>query len=165
MAKQLKEYKRKQIKCLIVEDDSENIFKIIGEDNIKEALKKYPSNQITKIYNPTQGQKDKIYSLMDKKLEEGKAKMSITGLTMLVEVIPMLTDIKLRLDVKKDMKLINEIIEDPSPLFEMISLELNSILCELNLQWIEGLKVLGKIPDDIVKLLSETKKSEENVTV
>ena len=85
-----------------------------------------------------------------------KVYSKIDGIDMLIKVIPMLTDIEIDLDKDEDITLINEIIEEPNDVFNEVVLELNKIIMNINLSWIDGLKLLNKLPDEMINALAET---------
>ena len=151
----LKDYKRKEIRCLIIEDfETGNVFKAIKEEEIKNCLLKYSENEITKVYNPTQNQIEEINSIMERKAEDGKVYSKIEGVDMLIRVIPMLTNIEINLDREEDVELINEIISDPNDVFNEVVMELNKIIMNINLKWIDNLKLLNKLPDEIINAMA-----------
>ena len=155
MAKQLKDYKRKEIRCLIVEDfETGRIFKINKEEEFKNILNKYTEDEVTKIYNPDANQKAKIYELMDIKAEDGTVIGTIDGVDLLIKIIPMLTDIKVDLNKEEDIELINEIIADPNEVFNMVANELNGIILRMNLEWVDNLKLLNEMPDEVINILA-----------
>lgn len=162
MAKSLKNYKRKELRCIIVEDfESGEIKKLIKQEEIDEALLKYTNNEITKVYNPTNEQLKEINELMERKVEDDKVYSKIDGIDMLIRVIPMLTDIEVDLNKDEDIDLINEIIADPNEVFNEVVLELNKIMLNINLNWVEGLKILNKLPDELINALAEQNKENE----
>ena len=164
MAKNLREYKRKEIRCLIVEDfETGDIKKLIKKEDIESALLKYTDNEITKVYNPTNEQLKEINELMERKVEGDKVYSKIDGIDMLIKVIPMLTDIEIDLDKQEDVDLINEIISDPNEVFNEVVLELNKIILNINLNWIEGLKIMNKLPDEIITALADETKGNEQI--
>lgn len=164
MAKNLREYKRKETRCLIVEDfETGDIKKLIKKEDIESALLKYTDNEITKVYNPTNEQLKEINELMERKVEGDKVYSKIDGIDMLIRVIPMLTDIEIDLDKQEDVDLINEIISDPNEVFNEVVLELNKIILNINLNWIEGLKIMNKLPDEIINALADETKGSEQI--
>ena len=155
MMRNLKDYKRKEIRCLIIEDfETGNVFKVIKEEEIENCLLKYSENEITKVYNPTQEQIGEINSIMERKAEDGKVYSKIEGVDMLIRVIPMLTNIEVDLDREEDVELINEIISDPNDVFNEVVMELNKIIMNINLKWIDNLKLLNKLPDEIINAMA-----------
>ena len=165
MAKNLREYKRKELKAIIVEDfETGDIKKITNQEEMEQALLKYTDNEITKVYNPTAEQVKSINELMERKTNGDRVYSKIDGIDMLIKVIPMLTDIKIDLDKDEDIELINEIISDPNDVFNEVVLELNKILMTINLNWIEGLKILNKLPDELINALADqTNESSEQI--
>lgn len=153
----LKDYKRKELRCVIIEDfENGDVKKVVKQDEIERALLQYTDNEITKVYNPTTEQVKLINDILERKVEGEKVYSKIDGIDMLIKVIPMLTDIEIDLDKDEDISLINEIIEDPNDVFNEVVLELNKIIMNINLNWIDGLKLLNKLPDEIVNALAET---------
>lgn len=161
MSKKISELKRKEIRCLVVENFEDNIvYKIHDKDKMKEILETHLDIEITKVYNPNNDIKAKIYDLMDRKLEGDKAKSKINEIDMLIKVIPLLTDIEIDLDEKDDIEAIREIISDPNDVFSSILEEINKIILKMNLDWIENLKVIGQLPDDVLKVLAKVNNEE-----
>jgi len=157
MAKSLKNYKRKSIACVIVEDfESGNVYKVVDEENIKNGIEKYTENEITYIYNPTQEQRSEILGIFEKKEDDGKIKSTMKEIDMLTKVIPMLTDIEVNLDNEEDLEIVRDNIQDPDKVFSKVVMELNSILMDINLEWVESLKMLHKVPSEIMDIISMT---------
>lgn len=164
MAKNLRDYKRKELRCVIIEDfETGDVKKAIKQEDIEKALEQYTENEITKVYNPTTEQIKLINDILERKVEGEKVYSKIDGIDMLIKVIPMLTDIEIDLDKDEDIALINEIIEDPNDVFNEVVLELNKIIMNINLNWIEGLKLLNKLPDEIVNALADENKGSEKI--
>lgn len=152
----LKDYKRKEIRCLVIEDfETGDIIKLIKKDDIEEALLTYSENEITKIYNPSQKQLEEINSIIERNSDGEKVYSKINGIDMLIKIIPMLTDIEIDLDKEEDIELINEIISDPNDVFNEVVMEINKIIMNVNLKWIDNLKLLNKLPDEIVNAMAK----------
>ena len=166
----LKSFIRREVRCVIVEDfETGKVFKITNKEQIDKALIRYTENELTRVYNPDKKQKEEIMSIFEVKEENGKVVSKISGADMLIKVVPILTDIPLDLDSEEDIEVINQIIEDPNEVFEMVAGELNEIICALNLAWIENLRAISKLPHDVIDALiegteNEIKKVEENET-
>lgn len=157
MAKNLRGYKRRELRCVIIEDfETGEIRKLIKQEEMEQALLKYTDNEITKVFNPTTKQVKAISDIIERNVEGDKIYSKVDGIDMLIKVIPMLTDIEIDLDKEEDVELINEIIEDPNDVFNEVVLEINKIIMNINLNWIDGLKLLNKLPDEIVNALAET---------
>lgn len=156
-------FKRKEIKCLVIEDfETGRIFKVVGEDRINKALEKYTANEITKVYNPDQKQKNKIFELMEISQEGKELVTTVDGVKMIINLIPLLTDIKIDLTSEDDMAEITEIINDPNEVFELVRDELNEILGMLNARYINNLKVISMLPEDIIEKTMELQMQEND---
>lgn len=152
----LKDYKRKEIRCLVIEDfEAGDILKINKKDEIEKGLLNYSENEITKIYNPSQKQLEEINSIIERNTDGEKVYSKIDGIDMLIKIIPMLTDIEIDLDKEEDIELINEIISDPNDVFNEVVMEINKIIMNVNLKWIDNLKLLNKLPDEIINAMAE----------
>nr|WP_308545793.1 hypothetical protein [uncultured Lachnoclostridium sp.]DAF89877.1 MAG TPA: hypothetical protein [Siphoviridae sp. cteLh2] len=156
-------FKRKEIKCLVIEDfETGRIFKVVGEDRINKALEKYTANEITKVYNPDQKQKNKIFELMEISQKGKELVTTVDGVKMIINLIPLLTDIKIDLTSEDDMAEIIEIINDPNEVFELVRDELNEILGMLNARYINNLKVISMLPEDIIEKTMELQMQEND---
>lgn len=156
-------FKRKEIKCLVIEDfETGRIFKVVGEDRINKALEKYTANEITKVYNPDQKQKNKIFELMEISQKGKELVTTVDGVKMIINLIPLLTDIKIDLTSEDDMAEITEIINDPNEVFELVRDELNEILGMLNARYINNLKVISMLPEDIIEKTMELQMQEND---
>lgn len=152
----LKDYKRKEIRCLVIEDfETGDVLKINKKDEIEKGLLNYSENEITKIYNPSQKQLEEINSIIERNTDGEKVYSKIDGIDMLIKIIPMLTDIEIDLDKEEDIELINEIISDPNDVFNEVVMEINKIIMNVNLKWIDNLKLLNKLPDEIINAMAE----------
>lgn len=152
----LKDYKRKEIRCLVIEDfETGDILKINKKDEIEKSLFNYSENEITKIYNPSQKQLEEINSIIERNTDGEKVYSKIDGIDMLIKIIPMLTDIEIDLNKEEDIELINEIISDPNDVFNEVVMEINKIIMNVNLKWIDNLKLLNKLPDEIINAMAE----------
>ena len=159
-------FKRKDIRCLVIEDfESGRVFKVAGEDRINKALEKYTSNEITKVYNPDQKQKNKIFELMEISQKGKELVTTVDGVKMIINLIPLLTDIKIDLTSEDDMADINEIINDPNEVFELVRDELNEILGILNARYINNLKIISMLPADIIEKTMELQMQENKSKV
>lgn len=159
-------FKRKDIRCLVIEDfESGRVFKVVGEDRINKALEKYTSNEITKVYNPDQKQKNKIFELMEISQKGKELVTTVDGVKMIINLIPLLTDIEIDLTSEDDMADINEIINDPNEVFELVRDELNEILGILNARYINNLKIISMLPADIIEKTMELQMQENKSKV
>ncbi|WP_195966748.1 hypothetical protein [Clostridium sp. 1001283B150210_160208_E6] len=163
MSSLTKRFKRKEIRCLVIEDfETGRVFKVVGEDRVNKALEKYTANEITKVYNPDQKQKNKIFELMEISQKGKELVTTVDGVKMIINLIPLLTDIKIDLTSEDDMAEITEIINDPNEVFELVRDELNEILGMLNARYINNLKVISMLPEDIIEKTMELQMQEND---
>lgn len=163
MSSLIKRFKRKEIRCLVIEDfETGRVFKVVGEDRINKALEKYTANEITKVYNPDQKQKNKIFELMEISQEGKELVTTVDGVKMIINLIPLLTDIKIDLTSEEDMTEITEIMNDPNEVFELVRDELNEILGILNARYINNLKIISMLPEDIIEKTIELQMQEND---
>lgn len=163
MSSLTKRFKRKEIRCLVIEDfETGRVFKVVGEDRVNKALEKYTANEITKVYNPDQKQKNKIFELMEISQKGKELVTTVDGVKMIINLIPLLTDIKIDLTSEDDMAEITEIINDPNEVFELVRDELNEILGILNARYINNLKVISMLPEDIIEKTMELQMQEND---
>jgi tRNA(Ile)-lysidine synthase TilS/MesJ len=114
------------------------------------------------IYNPNSQQKEYIISLMTKGVNEETKKINIDGKTVMIELIPMLTNISLNLDVEKDKDLIEEIILDPSDMLLEVQDEISDIVDSILNRGIKNLNELSKLPEDVrEEVLKQFNKKEK----
>lgn len=166
MSSLTKRFKRKEIRCLVIEDfETGRVFKVVGEDRVNKALEKYTANEITKVYNPDQKQKNKIFELMEISQKGKELVTTVDGVKMIINLIPLLTDIKIDLTSEDDMAEITEIINDPNEVFELVRDELNEILGMLNARYINNLKVISMLPEDIIEKTMELQMQENDTLI
>ncbi|MEG2289630.1 MAG: hypothetical protein RSC24_06645 [Clostridium sp.] len=157
MARLLKDYKREELRCLIVEDfQSGDVFKVTNKEEIENALNKYTEHEITKVYNPSPKQRAEIFDMMSMEERDGKIETKVDGNDMLMRIIPLLTDIKIDLSLDEDVELINDILDDPNEVFQYVVDLLNDTLAVINARYIENLKTLGKMPAEALAILNES---------
>lgn len=162
MARLLKDYKRKELRCLIVEDfQNGDVFKVVGEEEIQHALGKYSEHEITRVYNPNAEQRAIIFDMMSMEEKDGKIISKVNENDMLIRIIPMLTDIKVDLNLEEDIELINEILDDPNEVFQYVVDLLNDTLAVINSRYIENLKTLSKMPSEALEVLNAMAKESK----
>lgn len=154
MANSIKNYKRKELRCVVVEDAvTGEVYKITNQDDMQKAIKEYSQWEVTKVYNPTQKQKNELWEMSSKANEENKITVGIEGLDMIIKAIPMLTDIEVDLTVEEDLETLQEVIQDPNRVMELVAQEVNIMLLDITNDYITNLKTLAKIPQDLINAI------------
>lgn len=110
----------------------------------RKQVKKIFDNGI-EIYNPDKEQKNEIFDLVFRNIEDSNQAM-ITGRQLLLKLIPMLTNIHLDLE---NEKLIEEIMDDPSDELLAVQDEINDIVETITNRAIDAAQKLSKTPEHI----------------
>lgn len=98
------------------------------------------------VYNPSPKQKEKIIKLISENIDNETDKIEISGKDVLLQLIPELTNIKL--DLKDDDKLVDEILEDPSQELTETVNEITDIIQFLSNQMMTNINNMSKLPKE-----------------
>ncbi len=98
------------------------------------------------VYNPSPKQKEKIIKLISESIDNETDKIEISGKDVLLQLIPELTNIKL--DLKDDDKLVDEILEDPSQELTETVNEITDIIQFLSNQMMTNINNMSKLPKE-----------------
>ena len=142
----------KQIRCLIVEDyKSGSLLKHYNPQEFKSIIKNTNLDFLTKIYSPTQKDKENIYQLIDKNLSasNGQLHTKISDEDVVVTLIKNFTDVEI--DVE-DVEVVKEIIANPNELFLAIKMELDKILMSMLETYVTTYKTLQANPQTMEAL-------------
>lgn len=126
--------------------------KVINFSELKrKEIRKEFDNGIV-VYNPNPEQKKEIMELITKSIDEKSQDIEISGRDIMLQLIPMLTNI--HLDLEDNEELLNEILEDPSDeLLEVVD-ELNDIIKFVGNRMIKNIQNLAELPkEELEKLL------------
>jgi len=112
------------------------------------------------VYNPSPEQQNQITQMFLDKLDKNE-EIEIDGKLVLLKLIPMLTNIDLDLDENDD--LVEEILNDPSEILELVTLEITDIIQSIVNKTIKNIENLANLPkEQLEKVLQENKSEEEN---
>lgn len=142
----------KQIRCLIVEDyKSGSLLKHYNPQEFKSIIKNTNPDFLTKIYSPTQKDKENIYQLIDKNLSasNGQLHTKISDEDVVVTLIKNFTNVEI--DVE-DVEVVKEIIANPNELFLAIKMELDKILMSMLETYVTTYKTLQANPQTMEAL-------------
>jgi len=157
------ERKRKEVKGIIV--------KVAGDyktyyNNIDELLQIYSEDEVVKIFNPTEEQKEKIITLalQDSNFDD-KTEIKISDRNFLLELLELSSlECDLDVNIEKDAKQIDKILSDPDALLIKVQSEITKIVMEVLYQFIENVNTVNETPSsiqDLQKVLIGNKKSEK----
>lgn len=111
------------------------------------------------VYNPSPEQQNQITQMFLDKLDKNE-EIEIDRKLVLLKLIPMLTNIDLDLDENDD--LVEEILNDPSEILELVTLEITDIIQSIVNKTIKNIENLANLPkEQLEKVLQENKSEEE----
>jgi hypothetical protein len=140
--------KRKEVKCIIFENVEGGITAEYNSNKIKELLFKLENPII--IYNPSQKQKAEIQKIINSRISKETKDIEISGEDLLITLLPLLSNVILDLhkETPEDEAIINEIINDPSPIFERAINIIKEIVKEIGSLYINTLKDILELPKE-----------------
>ena len=113
------------------------------------------------VYNPSPEKKQELIKMIAEFATE--TGVEIDGTTLILKLIPLLTNIELDInqDNPDDMKLVQEIVDDPSELFIDVNDAISEIIESLNTRLIKTLNKIGTMDEkQIEQLIPKDKKAE-----
>jgi hypothetical protein len=151
--------KRREIKCLIFENKEGKIVVENTKERIDKMIKEIECPII--IYNPNQIQKEEIRKILNNGFNDD-GKMSISAEDVILDLIPILSNINLDLHKEnpQDMELIKEIVDDPSPIFEMVVLIIKEIIKDVGIKYVSLLNDILEMPKSQREKLFNSDKPE-----
>lgn len=142
-----------RVKALVIEDFGDNgkVSINYNKSQFPRLLKDYSEFEITKIFEPTKEQEVVIVSKMLEKAqvdENGKVKTSILMTDMLLEVIPMLTDIEMEINLEKeeDREYLKQLINDPIEVLKNVNEVLSNIMSRIFTEYVANLDKFDSLP-------------------
>ena len=114
------------------------------------------------IYNPSPENRAKIEKVIQDSISKNKGKgineIEITAKQFLLDILPLTTNIFLELDreSKEDMEIADSIIADPDPLFEDVMFEVQDLMKEIGVRYINTLKSIASLPkEELAKMFPQ----------
>ena len=111
------------------------------------------------VYNPTTEQRKQILEIIVKNTKEGE--LNIEPIDIFLDLIPMLTNVKMDLDKERDKNIINEILNDPDELLDDIVIEIKDILKKEVKRAIDIMDDLKELPKEKIDELINARNQEE----
>lgn len=154
------ELKRNEIRSVVFTDNKGNAQLVRGNSEIDLVLSK--SKSPIKIYNANNEQAIEIAKYIVELIKEGKNE--VNGTDIILKFIPMLTNIELDLnpDNEEDLKKINDIIENPSDEFDVVSGEIGNII---NYYVVKVTQQLLNTQNEFDKIIKQLNDLDENDTL
>lgn len=145
----------RQIKCLIIEDYmTGDIIKHYDSDDFKDIIEDTDSMFLTKVYSPTQEEKEDLFKLVqdDIEVKDGYVSAEITESEVVIGMFKKFTDLEIDLN---DKELIEDVMSNPNDLFVNIKLEMDKILMSTFESYMSTYKTLQSNPQT-QEMLSKT---------
>lgn len=153
----IKNLKRKEVRCIIEDVKDGSVVKHYGATDIKTALERYNKDRMVKIFEPTEDQKAELQQLL---FQDEDDKIKATAMNI-IEAMRMITDLEGLEDVT-DEELIDT-IQAPDRVLEEINFEINRVFTEIIKNYYEKLSVMNSLPKPLLEahLKDEIEKAEK----
>jgi hypothetical protein len=125
-----------------------SIYKTIGEEGEGQII----------IYNPSPEQKKEILRIMAESADVKTGKIKVSGKTLLLKYIPLLTNIYINFD---NQELIDKTLNDPSDILFEVQDCIEEIVSNVTNRTIKSIKDISELPDEVIQ---EVLKPEEQLT-
>lgn len=114
------------------------------------------------IYNVTEENEKEINKIIAKFIDVKTKELNIDGKTVILELMPLLSNIDLGYDLTKeeDQKIIEDIINHPSDTLLIVIREISTMIKQRLEIFTSNLDEFNKLPKDEIQKLIETKKEE-----
>lgn len=145
-------------------------FSNLKRQDVRKVIKVEEGEDIL-IYNPNKEQKNKIIDMFTDRMDEKTGDINISDEDVLLTLIPMLVkNIELDLDKnnEEDLKIIKDILADPSDLLLEVADELNILIREITLRVVRKAKEYTQLTDDEKLELTKVelkKQKKENIKI
>lgn len=156
----------KQLRCLLVEDYQTGAIKKVRErEAFESTLKETDEMFITKVYEPTQAQREELLTLIQENvgIEQEESVVTLSEVKTLFLMLKF-TDIELDSEELEDNhELLEAVISNPNPLFVAIRNELELIIIETVAMLYDAAKVYRTMPDDLLNASNELMVAKANL--
>ena len=112
------------------------------------------------IYNPSPEKKQQIEKMIFNKLQgqETSKDVELSAREVLLELLPILSNIDLGLDIEKDKEMIEEIINDPSDILVEVIDDISEIFTGISKSLMKNISAISKLPkEQLEKIMKENK--------
>jgi hypothetical protein len=142
-----------EIKCIIFQNDIDEIMVEYNENKIKQILNEFENYII--IYDTSQEKQVEIQKIINNKILKDFNKIEISNEDLILRFLPLLSNISLDLNKDNDNNIIQDIINNPSLILENTINIIKEIVQEECNLYINTLKNILELPkeqrDKIIK--------------
>ena len=153
------------IKCLIIENFQNGTVTVeYNKGKFEEILKENTFWEVTKIYEITKETRELLVNklLQNSEVDEnGKAKSSISETELIVDILPIISDIPYTLELEEDMEELKEILKNPTEVLQKISNVVYAMLINVFNDFIKQTKDIENLPKETQDLLQMALEKEE----
>ena len=117
----------RQIKCLIIENESGDVVKHFNPSEFQLLINTVDKDRLVKVYSPTVKEKETMLEKIKDGIivDDGAVNVNITEADLIMQLFTMFTDLEIDLGNKE---LINSVVANPNELFIAIKIEVDKIL-------------------------------------
>ena len=117
----------RQIKCLIIENESGDVVKHFNPSEFQLLINTVDKDRLVKVYSPTVKEKETMLEKIKDGIivEDGAVNVNITEADLIMQLFTMFTDLEIDL---RNKELINSVVANPNELFIAIKIEVDKIL-------------------------------------
>jgi hypothetical protein len=153
------------IKCLIIENFQNGTVTVeYNKSKFEEILKENTFWEVTKIYEITKETRELLVNklLQNSEVnEDGKAQSSISETELIVDILPIISDIPYDLSLEEDMEELKERLENPTEVLQKISKVVYTMLITVFNDFIKDTKEIENLPKETQELLQMALEKEE----
>jgi len=149
---------RTEVRCIIYKNEVGVVCVEYSQEEIV-SLQKTIKNPII-IYNTNPETQIKLQAIVSKAgngVYKGKKNIVVTAKELILDYLPLCTNIVLNLDAEIDKEEIERIINDPNKEFETVIKEVSNIVFESSQTYADNIKAYSKLPkEERERILKET---------
>ena len=160
------------IRALIVESFEKGTITVEYDKRKFEEILNYNTFwEVTKVFELTKENKDIITNKLIAKSElneENKLTTSLTDFEMIRDILPIVTDIPYDLEVESDREELNELLVNPTEIFNLILSIVSNMLMGVMTSFMKDIESIDNLPKealDLLKLSVEKDKLQEQLNI
>ena len=146
-----------KIRALIVEDFQTGVTRIEYDKRKFEEILGYNTFwEVTKVFELTKENKDILTNKLIAKSEfneEDKLTTSLTDFEMIRDILPLVTDIPYDLEIESDKEELNELLINPTGVFELVLSVVSKMLMSVMTNFMSDIESIDNLPKDALDLL------------
>lgn len=135
-------------------------FSELKQKKVRKIIDNVGYENPIEIYNVTEDIRPKVTKIITNNMDGKTGELNIEARLVIVELLPMLSNVDLDLDLEKDKEQINEILDNPSEILLQIVDEITEVIKEFTERFIKNIDKINQLsPEEFNKLFN--KKDDE----